>query len=262
MTIWELVTPPAMASFRKRWDALLGVCCKVMFDRAIAAQPLGTPVAAALPLAGWRAVFPSVALLHRDRYNPFGFHRLAPCAGLKLEKKLRCQWGHAGQIWRRGAGECPPPGGGKLCSWLLTVDVKDFSLVVHGCAAVYNRETNEKMKWKIRFLTNSGNFKFLAFSEFFWHFSQNLETVRSFLNISVEFRQNFIKIRRKIAKFIYINNWTTSLTLPWLLKFYIYLLFLLFCSITFALSRSREFQTMRALSVDVCEKNNFQKKNL
>ena len=42
--------------------------------------------------------------------------------------------------------------------------------------------------------------KFLAFSEFSGTFSQNIETVCHFLNISVKFRQNFIKFSPKNHK--------------------------------------------------------------
>ena len=53
-------------------------------------------------------------------------------------------------------------------------------------------------------LFSSSDYLFLAliFSEFFWQFSQNLETFCQFLNISVKFWQNSSKVRRTIAKFI------------------------------------------------------------
>ena len=60
------------------------------------------------------------------------------------------------------------------------------------------KEMIEKMKW-----TNEISHKcrkFLAFSEFFSHFFQNLETFCHFLTISVKFRQNFIKILPKNRK--------------------------------------------------------------
>jgi hypothetical protein len=60
---------------------------------------------------------------------------------------------------------------------------------------VNSRETNEKMKWKMKNFTNSGNFE--HFSEFFSHF---FAKSRDILSFPEHFWQNFIKISPKNRK--------------------------------------------------------------
>ena len=47
----------------------------------------------------------------------------------------------------------------------------------------------------------------ITFSEFFWHFFQNLESFCHFLNISVKFRQKFIKCSQENRKIHRKTRW-------------------------------------------------------